>query len=444
MKIVSVLNLALATAVFAQQPPETSQVAPSVARLRVYRPPKYQGSFLYPSIYVDGNQVARVGDGRHVTILLTPGSHTIKSDDNGSAFTLDAVAGQEYFAPVEEVQGMMKGKGKVRLVPSEAGELGYNQQRPIEENRVVAPDMVESSSRAAVPIPSAQLAADITGMIGTLESADHPGCELQVVRQVYFPARPGEGRWDVKSCEAVSAYDVKFVPSAKGGSDFRVVKSKSVAVADKITDAAAPPPASSQAGATEGMPDGFVRYEGSKEQFTIGLPKDWATYDQGQMLKAAGMECMGHFEDMIIFYQSSDSTKTLMESPELMAKVDTGEIPSFFLQKQHAEKGMACTGFSEKAEKKAIDSIAKDPGFRGKNAVEQAHAEPVDVGGCRGLRIRAKGQGSSGATVVADAYAASDGVTLFMFSLRNPADHYAKNVDVFQKAISTLKFSASK
>jgi hypothetical protein len=46
--------------------------------------------------------------------------------------------------------------------------------------------------------------------------------------------------------------------------------------------------------------------------------------------------------------------------------------------------------------------------------------------------------------VVADAYAASDGVTLYMFSLRNPADNYAKNADTFQKAISTLKFSVAK
>jgi hypothetical protein len=212
----------------------------------------------------------------------------------------------------------------------------------------------------------------------------------------------------------------------------------SVAAQSPAVAAASPTPA------VEGLPEGFVLYEGSKEQFTIGLPKDWTAYDQGKMMKAAGLERMGRFSDMIIFYQSKDSTRTLLESPELMGKVDTGELPSFFLQKQHADKGMACNGFSEKAAKQAMDSIAKDPEFKGKNAVEAAHGEPADVGGCKGLRIRAKGQRSSGTTVVADAYAASDGVTLYMFSLRNPADNYAKNADTFQKAISTLKFSVAK
>lgn len=444
-KIVSVLVLAFATATFAQQQPESSQAAPTVGLLRLYRPPEFSGSALYPSVYVDGKQVVRLGNGRRVTIKLSPGSHDIKSDDKATV-TLNVAAGQEYFIRVDEVQGMMKGKGKATLVPSERGAPEYNRERPIEESRIVAPEMIESGGGRLAAVPSAQLEADVTRMIQTFEGADHPGCEMQVVKQVHSSDRiPIVERWDVKSCDAISSYDVQIVPSPKGGSDFRVVKSKSVAVQDKTADTAASPPASSQVATAEGLPEGFVLYEGSKEQFIIGLPKDWTAYDQGQMMKAAGIDrSTGRFGDMIIFYQSKDSTHGLLESPELMGKVDTGELPSFFLQKQPADKGMACTGFSEKAEKKAIDAIGKDPNFKGKNAVEPAHAEPANVGGCKGLRIRAKGQRSPGAPLVADAYAASDGVTLYMFSLRNPADNYEKNVDVFQKAISTLKLSASK
>jgi hypothetical protein len=202
-------------------------------------------------------------------------------------------------------------------------------------------------------------------------------------------------------------------------------------------------PAASSASTGQGLPEGFVPYEGSKDEFTIAIPKDWTGFDQGQMLKATGMDRMAGQFGLIIFYQSKDSASTTL-SPDLMAKIDTGEVPSFFLQKQRADKGMSCTGFSEKAAKRAVDLIGKDPEFKGKNAVEPAHAEPAVVGGCKGLRIRAKGQRSPGSTMVADAYVASGGETLYVFSLRNPVDNYDKNVDVFQKAVSTLKLAAAK
>ncbi len=195
----------------------------------------------------------------------------------------------------------------------------------------------------------------------------------------------------------------------------------------------------------QAQPDGFFSYEGSKEQFTIGIPKGWTVYDQGQVLKASGMDRMPtRTADIVIFYQSSDPTAEGMLSPELMQKVDTGVLPSFFLQRQRADNGMSCNGFSDKAGKRAVDLIGKDPEFRGKNAVEAAHAESFAVGGCKGLRISAKGQRGQGFPLIAEAYVASDGETMYVFSLRNPAENFDKNVDVFHKAISTLKLAAVK
>jgi len=148
--------------------------------------------------------------------------------------------------------------------------------------------------------------------------------------------------------------------------------------------------------------------------------------------------------DMVFFYESIDPAPQAMLSVELMGKIDTGSLPSFFLQRLRADKGMSCSGFSDKAEKKALDLIGKDPEFKGKNAVEAAHAEPADVGGCKGLKIRAKGQRPQGPPLVAEAYVASDGETMYVFSLRNPADTFDKNVDVYHKAISTLRLAAAK
>jgi hypothetical protein len=124
--------------------------------------------------------------------------------------------------------------------------------------------------------------------------------------------------------------------------------------------------------------------------------------------------------------------------------MDSGEIPSFFVQKLPADKGMSCTGISDKAEKKLTDLIGRDPHFKAKNAVEPAHGEPATVGGCKGLRVRAKGQSQSGFPLVADAYMVSDGQTVYVFSLRNPAENYDKSKDIFQRAVSTAKLSTAK
>src|ERR1700733_8551934 len=64
------------------------------AYLHVYRQHRYVGAALAPTVTVDETKVARVGSGRRFTAKLTPGTHSIRSDDKSSAVTLDAVAGQ--------------------------------------------------------------------------------------------------------------------------------------------------------------------------------------------------------------------------------------------------------------------------------------------------------------------------------------------------------------
>jgi Protein of unknown function (DUF2846) len=114
-----------------------------VAHLRVYRQKRFTGSALSPSVYVDDKQIARVGNGRCFTMKLTPGSHTVRSDDKSSAITLDAKPGQDYFVRVEEATGFWKGHGKLTLVVPEQGSPEYKLQKPVEEDRKVAKELIE-------------------------------------------------------------------------------------------------------------------------------------------------------------------------------------------------------------------------------------------------------------------------------------------------------------
>jgi len=120
-----------------------AQPASDVAYLRVYRQRRYVGSALAPSIFVDDKQIARVGNGRRFSMRMLPGSHTVRSDDKSSAITLDVKAGQEYYVRVEEATGFWKGHGKLILVMPEQGSPEYKLQKPIEEDRKVAKELIE-------------------------------------------------------------------------------------------------------------------------------------------------------------------------------------------------------------------------------------------------------------------------------------------------------------
>lgn len=118
------------------------------AHLRVYRARRYAGSALAPSIYVDDKQVARVGSGRRCSIKLSPGEHHIRSDDKSSAITLDAKAGQDYFIRVDEEMGFWKGHGKLTLLLPEQGSAEYKLQKPVEEDRKFAKELLEEDAEA--------------------------------------------------------------------------------------------------------------------------------------------------------------------------------------------------------------------------------------------------------------------------------------------------------
>lgn len=207
------------------------------------------------------------------------------------------------------------------------------------------------------------------------------------------------------------------------------------------------------------VPGEFVVYEGLKDQFTIAIPQGWAAYDQEQVVfrKTPGLwgiiiflpapvaQELKEFGIPKTGISESNAKELLRKAVELLSKVEAGEIPSFLVERVRADRGMSCSGFSEKAEKKLLQTIGRDPIFgKGRNVSERPHADPTTVGGCKGLRIRGRGQTSAGGESLVDIYAASDGETLYLFTLRPLAENYAKNVDVFQKAISTAKLSAAK
>jgi len=192
----------------------------------------------------------------------------------------------------------------------------------------------------------------------------------------------------------------------------------------------------------DALPEGFVLHEEQKSQFTIALPKGWVAYDQSKMFGGKGNSQF----NLIFFYLSPNPAPQEEMSVELIRKIDSGEISSFFVQKLPAKNGMSCAGFPEKAEKNVFKLVTDDPMFgKGATIVEAPRSEPISVAGCKGIRILGTGKPAKGDTPqTTDVHAASDGQILYLFTLRGTADNYKKNTEVFQKAIATARLTAAK
>ncbi len=68
----------------------------------VYRPGKFTGSALKPSVYVDGSQATRLGNGRYVSLQLSPGKHNFESSMKAAALEVDVKGLAHPFPDVRE------------------------------------------------------------------------------------------------------------------------------------------------------------------------------------------------------------------------------------------------------------------------------------------------------------------------------------------------------
>jgi hypothetical protein len=117
------------------------------AHIRVYRPHLVPGSGINPPILIDDKVVAKLGNAKRFSVKVSPGPHTIKSDDKTSEITIDAKDGQEFYVSVQEIPGRFpKLKGKLTLVLIEQGRGEYRLTKPLEEDRKIEKDMIENDT----------------------------------------------------------------------------------------------------------------------------------------------------------------------------------------------------------------------------------------------------------------------------------------------------------
>jgi hypothetical protein len=175
-------------------------------------------------------------------------------------------------------------------------------------------------------------------------------------------------------------------------------------------------------------------------QFSLELPAGWSVYDQSAvMLGQVG-------PTGVIVFSAEPLAAPGQRAADLtaLARVDRGELASFIVDRQEAERGMACDKLSRTVIYNIGEKLKQAPAFgamRRHFAVLSPRHEDIVLGGCKGVRFLLEAnKDEPGRHWVIDVRAVSDGRVLYLFGLRNLAEHYANNIGAFDTALATLSF----
>jgi hypothetical protein len=109
-------------------PPATPAApASEQATIYFYRPKRFEGYGLKPSVFVDETKAGAMHNGGSVKVSVTPGSHRIYSTDKSTGLELDAKPGETYYVRIDIQTGFWKGHGGVTLVDPQEGKYEVGQ-----------------------------------------------------------------------------------------------------------------------------------------------------------------------------------------------------------------------------------------------------------------------------------------------------------------------------
>jgi hypothetical protein len=149
----------------------------------VYRQGKYVGSALKPSVYVDGNEVGRLKNGRYLSLQLAPGKHNFESNQKEAALEVDVKSKDTVYLEMVILNGKFRMVGRLVPVAQEDGKNALLKFKPMDGKQDTetstspapqepATDNSQSDSHAEsdVPVQPATVAIKSTP----------PGCDIDV------------------------------------------------------------------------------------------------------------------------------------------------------------------------------------------------------------------------------------------------------------------------
>jgi len=101
--------------------PVAADAEQSQATIYFYRPHRFVGSALKPSVFVDGTNVGRMRNGDNIKFSVAPGTHAVYSNDKSTGLSLEAKPGQTYYVRIDIQVGAFKGHGGITLMDPQQG-----------------------------------------------------------------------------------------------------------------------------------------------------------------------------------------------------------------------------------------------------------------------------------------------------------------------------------
>jgi hypothetical protein len=124
--------------------PMTVAALPAVAQddakatVYVYRPGKFMGKALEPSVFLDEQKLLDMDNGRYFTLKLDPGKHTVRSNEKDSEIDQTWEAGKKYYVKITIAAGMMKGHGQMGMVTEKLALKEMEKLQPLDAEKVKA------------------------------------------------------------------------------------------------------------------------------------------------------------------------------------------------------------------------------------------------------------------------------------------------------------------
>jgi hypothetical protein len=129
--------------------PATPIVADTTeAIVYIYRPGKYAGKALEPSVFVDDTELVRMDNGRYFALKLKPGKHIIHMTDDKKGYAIDMGPGQTYYFRIGIEMGMWKGHGKITLDEADRAIKEIKKIKFIGQDKIKAANVVVD-----IPVP---------------------------------------------------------------------------------------------------------------------------------------------------------------------------------------------------------------------------------------------------------------------------------------------------
>jgi tetratricopeptide (TPR) repeat protein len=104
--------------------------------IHIFRPSHFVASLATWDITVDDRQTAKLGNGRHFTVKVPAGRHTVYTEMGKQPVSIDVAPDGHYYVQTELISQLFSAYVALTIIPGQKGQQDFNGTRPIEPERI--------------------------------------------------------------------------------------------------------------------------------------------------------------------------------------------------------------------------------------------------------------------------------------------------------------------